>query len=158
MGERNFPGKNTGVGCHAGLQGIFPAQGLSPGLLCLLRWQVGSLPLAPRGKPMDLECTQLNLKPFTSCLFSVPSVSYITCCCSVTQLCPTLSDSMDGSTPGFSVHHHLPEFAQTHVHWVSDAIQPSHPLSPPSPPTFNLSQHQGLFKWVREAPLIFYLL
>ena len=50
--------------------------------------------------------------------------------------------------PGFPVHHQLPELTQTHVHWVSDVIQPSHPLSSPSPPTFNLSQHQGLFKWV----------
>ena len=55
---------------------------------------------------------------------------------------------MDCSTPGFPVFHHLPELAQTHVHWVGDAIQPSHPLSPPSPPAFNLSQHQGLFQWV----------
>ena len=55
---------------------------------------------------------------------------------------------MDCSTPGSPVHHQLPEFTQTHVHWVSDAIQPSHPLSSPSPPAFNLSQHHSLFKWV----------
>ena len=55
---------------------------------------------------------------------------------------------MDCSTPGLPVHHELPELAQTHVHWVSDAIQPSHPLQSPSPPAFNLSQHQGLFQWV----------
>ena len=67
---------------------------------------------------------------------------------SVTQLCPTLCDSMDCSTPGFPVHHQLPELAQTHVRWVGDAIQPSHPLSSPSPPAFSLSQHQGLFQWV----------
>ena len=58
------------------------------------------------------------------------------------------SDPMNCSTAGIPVHHQLPELTQTHVHWVSDAIQPSHPLSSPSPPTFNLSQHQGLFKWV----------
>jgi len=63
---------------------------------------------------------------------------------SVHQSCPTLCDPMNCSTPGLPVHHHLPEFTQTHVHWVSDAIQPSHPLSSPSPPAFNLSQHQGL--------------
>ena len=57
-----------------------------------------------------------------------------------------LRDPTDGSTPGLPVHHQLPEFTQTHVHGVGDAIQPSHPLSSPSPPTFNLSQHQGLFK------------
>ena len=55
-----------------------------------------------------------------------------------------LCDHMDCRTPGFPVHHQLPEFAQTHVHWVDDAIQPSHPLLSPSPPAFNLSQHQGL--------------
>ena len=65
---------------------------------------------------------------------------------SVAQLCPTPCDSMDYSTPGFPVHHQLLKFAQTHVHQVSDAIQPSHPLSFPSLPTFNLSQHQGLFQ------------
>ena len=61
------------------------------------------------------------------------------------QSCPTLRNPMDCSTPGFPVHHQQPELAQTHVHQVSDAIQPSHPLSSPSPPAFNLSQHQGLF-------------
>ena len=67
---------------------------------------------------------------------------------SVAQPCSTLCDPMDCNTPGLPVHHQLPEFTQTHVHWVSDAIQPSHPLSSLSPPTFNLSQHQGLFQWV----------
>ena len=65
----------------------------------------------------------------------------------VTQLSPTLCDPMDCSTTGFPVHHQLPEFTQTHVRWVGDAIQPSHPLSSSSP-AFSLSQHQGLFKWV----------
>ena len=64
------------------------------------------------------------------------------CSCSVTQLCPTLWDSMDCSTPGLPVHHQHPARAQTHVNWVSDAIQPSHPLLSPSPSAFNLSQHQ----------------
>ena len=67
----------------------------------------------------------------------------LSCCCSVAHLCPTL-DLMDCSTPGLPVHHHVPELVQTHVHQVSDAIQPSHPLSSPSPPAFNPSQHQGL--------------
>ena len=65
---------------------------------------------------------------------------------SVAQSCPTLCDPMDCSMPGFPVHRQLPELAQTHVHRVSDAIQPSHPLSSPSPPAFTLSQHQGLFQ------------
>ena len=70
---------------------------------------------------------------------------------SLTQSCPTLCDSMNCSMPGLTVHHQLPEFSQTHVHWVSDAIQPSNPLLSPSPPVFNLSRHQGLFKWVNSS-------
>ena len=69
---------------------------------------------------------------------------------SVAQSCPTLCNPMDCSTPGFPVHHQLPELAQTHVHQVGDDIQPSHPLSSPSP-ALNLSQHQGLFKWVSSS-------
>ena len=67
---------------------------------------------------------------------------------SVTQSSPTLWDLMNCSTAGLPVHHQLPESTQTHVHWVGDAIQPPHPLSSPSPPALNLSQHQGLFQWV----------
>ena len=70
---------------------------------------------------------------------------------SITQSCPTLCDPMNLSTPDLPVHHQLPESTQTHVHWVSDAIQPSHPLSFPSPPALNLSQHQGLCKWVSSS-------
>ena len=70
---------------------------------------------------------------------------------SVTQLCPTLCDPMDCSTPRLPVHHQCPEFNQTHVHWVGDAIQPSYPLSSLFPPNFNLYQHQGLFKWVSSS-------
>ena len=69
-------------------------------------------------------------------------------CYSVTQSYLSLCFPVDCSTPGFPVFHNLPELAQTHVHWVGDAIQPSHPLSSPSPLSFNLSQHQGLFWWV----------
>ena len=70
---------------------------------------------------------------------------------SVAQSCPTLCHPMDCSMPGLPVHHHLPESTQTHVHWVRDVIQPFHPLSSPSPPAFNLSQHQGLFQWVSSS-------
>ena len=70
---------------------------------------------------------------------------------SVAQSCPTLRNPMNHSTPGHPVHHQLPEFTQTHVHWVSDAIQPSHPLSSPSPPAPNPSQHQSLFQWVNSS-------
>ena len=80
--------------------------------------------------------SQWNItQPFSSVQFS-----------SVTQSCPTLCDPMNRSTPGLPVHHQLPEFTQLHVHRVSDAIQPSHPLSSPSPPALNPSQHQGLFQ------------
>ena len=74
-------------------------------------------------------------------MFSVQSVS------SVARPCPTLCNPMDCSKSGFPVHHQLLELTQTHVHWVGDAFQPSHPLSSPSP-NFDLSQHQGLFKWI----------
>ena len=70
---------------------------------------------------------------------------------SVAQLFLIPWDSMDCSMPAFPVHDQLPELTQTYVHWVGDAIQPPHPLSSPSPPAFNLSQHQGLFKWVSSS-------
>ena len=70
---------------------------------------------------------------------------------SVTQSCPTLCNPMNHSTPGLPVHHQLPEFTQTRVHQVGDAIQPSHPLLSPSPPAPNPSQNQGLFQWVNSS-------
>ena len=79
------------------------------------------------------------------------SRSLLVCCCSVTKLCPTLCDPMNCSTPSFPVLHYLLNIAQTHVHWVSDAVQSSHPLSPTSPLALNLSQHQGLFQWVSSS-------
>ena len=92
------------------------------------------------------ECMPLRLSEKTVCLggcktdktlSSVQSLSHVRLC-----------DPMNHSTPGLPVHHQLLESTQTHVHWVGDAIQLSHPLSSPSPPTFNLSQHRGLFQWV----------
>ena len=70
---------------------------------------------------------------------------------SVSQSCPTVCDSMNCSMPGLPVHHQLPEPTQIHVHWVGDAIQPSHPLLSPSPPAPNPSQHQSLFQWVNSS-------
>ena len=81
----------------------------------------------------------LNPEKPVSQFSSVQSLSHV-------QFC----DPMDCSMPGLPVHYQLPELAQTHVHWVSDAILPSHPLPPSSPPTFNLSQHQGLCQWVNS--------
>ena len=118
-----FQARNTGVSSHFFLQGIFPTQGLNPCFLCLLHWQAESLPLVPPGEPT-------GISQFSS----------------VAQLCPTLCDPMNRSTPGLPVHHQLLEFTQTHVHQVGDAIQPSHPLSSPFPPAPNPSQHQSLFQ------------
>ena len=80
-----------------------------------------------------------------------PSLGFMDQFSSVTQSCLTLCDPMNCSTPGLPVHHQLLESTQNYVHWVSDAIQPSHPLSFPSPPALNLSQHQGLFKWISSS-------
>ena len=70
---------------------------------------------------------------------------------SVAQSCPTPCNPMNHSMPGLPIYHQLPEIIQTHAHWVSEAIQPSHPLSSPSPPALSLSQHQGLFQWVSSS-------
>ena len=82
-----------------------------------------------------------------SSFMSISSVQFS----SVAQSCPTLCDPMNCSTPGLPVHHQLLEFTQTHVHWVSDTIQPSHPLSSPSPLAPNPSQQQSLFQWVNSS-------
>ena len=91
---------------------------------------------------------QINLE-ITFFITSGPYKQEHDCCCySVTKSWSTLYIPMDCSTLGFSVLHYLPEFAQTHVHWISDAMQPSHPLLSASHPTLNFSQHQELFQWV----------
>ena len=118
-------GQNTGVGSLSLLQGIFPTQG---------------------SNPVFTYCRQIlyqlshNRSPYTS--FSSVQFS------SVIQYCPTLCDPMNHSTTGLPVHHQLPESTETHVNRVGDAIQPSHLLSSTSLPALNLSQNQGLFKWV----------
>ena len=97
---------------------------------------------------LDLLAVQGTLKSLLQHHSSKASILWFTCIQfgSVTQLCLTLCDPMNCSMPGLPVHHQLPEFTQTHVHRVSDAIQPSHPLSSPSPPVPNPSQHQSLFQ------------
>jgi len=121
--------KNTGVGSLSLRLGIFPTQKSNRGLLhCRqILYQ-----LSYQGSP--------KRELFSSVQFN-----------SVAQSCPTLCNSMDCSTPGLIVHYQLPEFTQTHVHWVSDAIQPIYPLSSPSHPALYLSQHQGLFQWVSSS-------
>ena len=86
-------------------------------------------------------------------VFSHPFHSKYTCVqfSSVALSCPTLCDPIDCNTTGFSVLYPLPELAETHVHWVGNAIQPSHPLLSPSPPALNVSQNQGLFKWLSSS-------
>ena len=95
-------------------------------------------------------------------LWGFPSMFPIYQFSSVAQSCPTLYDPMNCSTPGLPVHHHLPEFTQTHVHRVGDAIQPSHPRSSPSPPALNPSQHQSflvsqLFAWGGQSTGVSYI-
>ena len=125
-----FSSKNTGAGCHPLVQG-------SNLNVLSLHWQMGSLPLAPP----DTGWYQTFL-PHHFVLFKC----YVQFS-SVTQSCQTLCDTMN-CMPVLPVHYQLPESTQTHVHWASGTIQPSHPLLSPSPPALNLSQHQGLFKWV----------
>ena len=92
--------------------------------------------------PMDREAWQATVHRVAKSQTGLKRLQFS----SVTQSCPTLCDPMNRSTPGLPVHHHLPEFTQTHVHRVHDAIQPSHPLSSPSPPAPNPSHHQSLFQ------------
>ena len=111
-------------------------------LASLIPYPFGPCPLrrAPNLPPILPIQTRKVLKLYCSVQFN-----------SVAQLCPTLCDPMNRSTPGLPVHHQLPEFTEAHVHWVNDAIQPSHPLSSPSPPAPNPSQHQSLFQWVNSS-------
>ena len=144
-----FSGKNTGVGCHFLLQCMkvkvkvkvkvaqsYPA--LSNPMNC-------SLP----GSSVH-GIFQARVLEWCAIAFSILYSRYLVQFSLVSQSCPILCDPMDCSIPGFSVHHQLPELAQIHVYWVGDAIKPSHPLSSPSP-VFNLSQHQGLFKWISSS-------
>ena len=114
--------------CHHGSQSVVPGPSISPQNLLEVQALESHL------RPPELETVSIFLK-FLNIQFS-----------SVTQLCLTLCDPMDCSRPGLPVHHQLLEPTQTHVHRVGDASQPSHPLSSPSPPAFNLPQHQGLFQ------------
>ena len=129
---------------------------------------LGRSPVGGHGNPLQYSClenpmdrgawqatvhgvaqsqSQLKWLSLHACKCTATSVHFS----SVAQSGPTLCDSMNPSTPGLPVHHQLPEFTQTHVHRVSDAIEPSHPLSSPSPPAPNLSQHESLFQWVNSS-------
>ena len=165
----NSSGQNTGVSSLSLLQGIFQIQGSNPDLLNC-RWILYQR--SHKGSPRILEqvaypfpsrssqprnWTRVSciaggffinwaIREYINIYFFQILVPYY---CSVTWLCPTLCP-MDYSMAGFPVLHYVPEFAQTHVHRVGDATQPSHPLSPPSS-ALNLSQHQGLFQWVGSS-------
>ena len=126
------PGKNTGVGCH------FLLQCMKVKVKSLSRVRLLATPMhcsLPGSSAHGIFQARVEFILKVSIQFS-----------SVTQSCPTLCDPMNSSTSGLPVHHQLPEVTQTHIHRVRDAIQPSHPLSSPSPPAPNPSQHQSLFQ------------
>ena len=134
----NSPGKNTAVGCHALLQGNLPDPGIEPA-------SIRSPALAGRffTASATWEALLYPKNIFHPKWLSLSRSDQIRL---VTQSCLTPCDPMNCSTPGLPVYHQLLEFTQTHVHRVSDAIQPSHPLSSPSPLAPNPSQHQSLFQ------------
>ena len=143
------PGRQCGTQIYKLAMQVFSSQGKAdhPGIPCSLRsphheWMAKWINVSIKG--MHDEHLWVAGFKAPALLQLISSVQFS----SVTQSCLTLCDAMDCRTPGFPVHHQLPEFTHAHVHWVGDAIQPSDPLSSPSPPAFNLSQHQGLFKWV----------
>ena len=131
--------EGTGVGCHFLLQGIFPTQRSNLGVP---HCRQTLYHLSHQGSLKGKGYIYILRAIFALFTLSFSSVQFS----SVAQLCPTLCDPMNHSTPGLPVHHQLLEFTQTHVHRVSDAIQPSHPLSSASPPAPNPSQHQSLFQ------------
>ena len=112
---------------------------LTSGFLPLLTGKIKLLKFFMKSK-----CSETRYQEVTVGYVSVQFSSFA-------HSCPTICNSMNFSTPGLPVHHQLPEFTQTHVHWVGGAIQPSHPLSSPSPPAPNPSQHQSLFQWFNSS-------
>ena len=138
-GYEDFPGGSAGKesACNVEDLGLIPGLGRSSG-------RGKGYPLKYSGLENSMDCTVCGVTKSWTRLsnFHFSSVQFS----SVVQSCPTLCDPMDRSTPGLPVYHQFPKFTQTYVHRVGDAIQPSLPLLSPSPPAFNLSQHQGLFK------------
>ena len=133
---KNPPANARDVGDMGSISGSGRSPGGGHGNLLQYSCLENPMDKEPGGTVHRVAKSQTRLKRLTS---------------SVAQLCPTLCNPMCCNTPGFPVHRQLPELAQTHVHQVGDAIQISHPLSFPSPPAFNLSQHQGLFQWVSSS-------
>ena len=139
------PGKNTGVDCHFLLQCMKVKSESEITQSCPTLSD--PMDYSPPGSSVH-GIFQARVLEWGAIAFSMShlSLTQFMNLSSVTQSCPTLCDPMNRSTPGLPVHRQLPEFTQTHVHRVSDAIQPSHPLSSPSPPAPNPSQHQSLFQ------------
>ena len=130
--------------------------------LSFLRWKMGHIHFLPSSrvvlcqfhekKSWKLKWTiMIGEQPLCDFNGVCLCMNHKRCCCSVSKACPTLCNPLDYSTPGSPVLHYLPQFSQTHIHWVGDAIQPSHPLSLPSSPALNLSKHQGLFQWIGSS-------
>ena len=145
--ERRIKGEqNVSAGCHR-LPSASPSQPHPCDLAAAAKSLQSCLTLcdpidsSPPGFPMP-GILQARTLEWVAISFSPCDLQFS----SVAQSCPILCDPMNCSTPGLPVHHQLPEFTQIHVHGVGDAIQPSHPLSSPSPPAPNPSQHQGLFQ------------
>ena len=128
------------------LQVLYSQQAVTQSL-----WQLGQCPGRLEARLEACYALSLKSKQTFFFFFNFPNILWTSVqFSSVTQSCAALHNPGDCSTPGLPIHHQLPEFTQTHVHWVSDAIQ-SHLLSSPSPPAFNLPQHQGLFQWVSSS-------
>ena len=135
--------------CEAAPVCLYSGRGMS------LAWEeywwmkvlIGQQPWQEEVKDMKWECPY----SWRGTPFRTDTNALCMSCYSVARLCPALCDPMDCSTPGLPVLYYLPEFAQNHVHWVGDAIHPSHPLLPPSPSAFNLSERQALFQWVGSS-------
>ena len=162
--HEDSPGRNTGMGFHVLLQGIFPTQGSNP---CLLHCRQIIYCLSHQGSPLYRYLDIIKKKKLDNkvwyfifhktyhksfpMLYSIQKYYIGICCYSVAHLGPTLCDSMDCSMPGFPVRY-LPEFGQTHVHWVNDAIQPSHPLLSPFPSCPQSSPASGslLLSWLQD--------
>ena len=138
------PGKNTGVGCHFLLQSmkVKSESEVAQSCLTLSDPKDHSLPGFSTHRIFQARVLEWDAIAFSVMWHDVQFSS-------VAQLCPTVCDPMNLSMPSLPIHHQLWKSTQTHVLCVGDAIQPSHPPSSPSPPALNLSQHQGLFKWVR---------
>ena len=135
---------------------IVKEMGIPDHLTCLLRNLYAGQEATVRTRHWTMDWFQIRKGVHQGCILS-PCLSNLYAefssvqFSSAAQLCLTLCDPMDCSTPGFPVHYQFPKFTQTYVHWVGDTIQPSHPLSSPSPPAPNPSQHQSLFQWVNSS-------